>query len=168
MAGKPVARLGDPGSHGGNISTGSSPIFVNALPIALVGDIYSCPLHGNNPITTGAPHVFGLGKDVAHVGSLTACGATITAGSPDTFVGDAGGSGVSNIFRKLLQEKTFVEFQLLNDREESIPNEYYELTLPDGAVITGALDGNGFVHVSNVPRGSCSIKFPKLEDTEHL
>ncbi|MFJ7281345.1 PAAR domain-containing protein [Pseudomonas sp. NPDC099000] len=72
MAGKPVARLGDPGSHGGNISTGSSPIFVNTLPIALVGDIYSCPLHGSNPITTGAPHVFGLGKDVAHVGSLTA------------------------------------------------------------------------------------------------
>lgn len=168
MAGKPVARLGDPGSHGGNISTGSSPIFVNTLPIALVGDIYSCPLHGSNPITTGAPHVFGLGKDVAHVGSLTACGATITAGSPDTFVGDAGGSGVSNIFRKLLQEKTFVEFQLLNDREEPIPNESYELTLPDGAVITGVLDENGFVHVPNVPRGSCSIKFPKLEDTEHL
>jgi uncharacterized Zn-binding protein involved in type VI secretion len=67
MAGKPVARLGDPGSHGGNISTGSSPIFVNSMPVALVGDIYSCPIHGSNPITTGAPHVFGLGKDVAHV-----------------------------------------------------------------------------------------------------
>lgn len=62
MAGKPVARLGDPGSHGGSISTGSSPIFVNSLPIALVGDTYACPLHGSNPITTGAPHVFGLEK----------------------------------------------------------------------------------------------------------
>ncbi|WP_145250017.1 PAAR domain-containing protein [Pseudomonas sp. SJZ131] len=47
MAGKPVARLGDPGSHGGKISTGSSPIFVNALPVALVGDTYSCPIHGS-------------------------------------------------------------------------------------------------------------------------
>jgi hypothetical protein len=28
----------------------------------------------------------------------------------------------SSVFRKLLQEKTFVEFQLLNDREEPIPN----------------------------------------------
>ena len=63
-------------------------------------------------------------------------------------------------FRKLLQEKTFVEFQLLNDREEPIPNDAYKLTLPDGAVITGVLDENGFVYVANVPRGSCSIKFP--------
>ncbi|MBK5373401.1 PAAR domain-containing protein [Pseudomonas sp. TH43] len=63
MAGKPVARLGDPGSHDENITTGSSPIFVNSMPVALVGDIYSCPIHGSNPITTGAPHVFGLGKD---------------------------------------------------------------------------------------------------------
>lgn len=168
MAGKPVARLGDPGSHGGSITTGSSPVYVNSLPVACVGDTYSCPVHGANPITTGAPHVFGLGKYVAHVGSQTACGATITAGSPDTLVGNAGSSGASSVFRKLLQEKTFVEFQLLNDREEPIPNEAYELTLPDGAVITGVLDENGFVHVANVPRGSCSIKFPKLEDMEHL
>lgn len=62
MAGKPVARLGDPGSHGGNISTGSSPIFVNSMPVALVGDIYSCPLHGSNPITTGAPMFSVWGK----------------------------------------------------------------------------------------------------------
>lgn len=168
MAGKPVARLGDPGSHGGNITTGSSPIFINTLPVALVGDVYSCPIHGSNPITTGAPHVFGLGKDVAHVGSLTACGATITAGSPDTFVGNSGSSGVSSFFSQFLKEKTFVEFQLLNEREEPIANEEYLLTLPDGAVITGVLDGNGFVHVANVPRGSCSIKFPKLEDSEYL
>lgn len=59
MAGKPVARLGDPGSHGGNISTGSSPIFVNSTPVALVGDIYSCPIHGSNPITTGTPMFLG-------------------------------------------------------------------------------------------------------------
>ncbi|PTS94277.1 PAAR domain-containing protein [Pseudomonas sp. HMWF006] len=168
MAGKPVARLGDPGSHGGNISTGSSPIFVNSMPVALVGDIYSCPLHGSNPITTGAPHVFGLGKDVAHVGSQTACGATITAGSPDTFVGQSGGGASTSFFSQFLKEKTFVEFQLLNEKDEPIANEAYELTLPDGTLMTGVLDENGFVHVANIPRGSCSIKFPKLEDTEHL
>ena len=168
MAGKPVARLGDPGSHGGNITTGSSPIFVNSMPVALVGDTYSCPVHGSNPITTGAPHVFGLGKDVAHVGSQTACGATIIAGSPDTFVGESGGGAPTSFFSQFLKEKTFVEFQLLNDRDEPVANEAYELTLPDGTLMTGVLDENGFVHVANIPRGSCSIKFPKLEDTEHL
>lgn len=62
MAGKPVARLGDPGSHGGNIITGSSPIFVNSMPVVLVGDTYACPVHGSNPITTGAPHVSDWGR----------------------------------------------------------------------------------------------------------
>jgi hypothetical protein len=57
---------------------------------------------------------------------------------------------------------------LLNERDEPIAYEAYELTLPDGALMTGVLDENGFVHVANIPRGSCSIKFPKLEDTEHL
>ena len=168
MAGKPVARLGDPGSHGGSISTGSSPIYVNSLPVACVGDLYACPIHGPNPITSGAPHAFGLGKDVAHVGSQTACGASITAGSPDTFVGSASASPVSNVFSELLKEKTFVEFQLLNDLEQPIANEKFVLTLPDGKIINGVLDGEGRVHVADVPRGSCSIKFPDLEDTEHL
>jgi len=138
------------------------------MPVALVGDIYSCPIHGSNPITTGAPHVFGLGKEVAHVGSLTACGATITAGSPDTFVGESGGGAPISFFSEFLKEKTFVEFQLLNEIGEPIANEAYELTLPDGTLLTGLLDENGFVHVANVPRGNCSIKFPKLEGTEHL
>ncbi|MDR2819009.1 MAG: PAAR domain-containing protein [Desulfovibrio sp.] len=86
MAGKPVARLGDAGSHGGVITTGSRKIFVNDKPMARVGDTYDCPKHGPNPIVTGANHVFGQEKLVAHVGSKTACGAIIVEGSPDVFV----------------------------------------------------------------------------------
>ena len=86
MSGKPVARVGDTGSHGGSITTGSNSFFVNSKPIARVGDIYDCPEHGPNPIVTGASHVFGQGYLVAHIGSKTACGAIIVSGSPDTFV----------------------------------------------------------------------------------
>jgi uncharacterized Zn-binding protein involved in type VI secretion len=93
MAAKPVARLGDTGSHGGEIISAASTIFVNNKPVARVGDMYACSKHGNNPIVTGAKSVFGQGKLVAHVGSKTACGATITSGSPDTFVDDMGGAG---------------------------------------------------------------------------
>ena len=49
MSEKPVARVGDTGSHGGSITTGSNSIFVNSKPIARVGDIYNCPEHGPNP-----------------------------------------------------------------------------------------------------------------------
>lgn len=86
MAGKPIARVGDTGSHGGSIISGDDSIFVNGRPVARVGDMYACPEHGTNPIITGAFSVFGKGQLVAHVGSMTSCGANITSGSPDTFV----------------------------------------------------------------------------------
>ena len=86
MSGKPVARVGDTGSHGGTIIDGSPIIRANNRPIALVGSIYNCPVHGPNPIVTGAPYVFGNDVLVAHVGSKTACGAEITSGSPDVFI----------------------------------------------------------------------------------
>ena len=86
MSRKPVARVGDTGSHGGSIIDGSPIIRANNRPIALVGSIYNCPVHGPNPIVTGAPYVFGNDVLVAHVGSKTACGAEITSGSPDVFI----------------------------------------------------------------------------------
>ena len=86
MSGKPVARVGDTGSHGGTIINGSPTIRANNRPIALVGSTYSCPVHGPNPIVTGAQSVFGNDFLVAHVGSKTACGAEITSGSPDVFI----------------------------------------------------------------------------------
>ena len=89
MANKGVARLGDPGSHGGMIITGANSISVNGRQMARVGDTYACPIHGNNPIASGVQNFLGEGKLVAHVGSLTACGAVIISGSPDTFVDDS-------------------------------------------------------------------------------
>ena len=41
MAKTPVARVGDTGSHGGTITTGSSIFLDKDNPIARVGDIYS-------------------------------------------------------------------------------------------------------------------------------
>jgi uncharacterized Zn-binding protein involved in type VI secretion len=89
MAEKGVARLSDTGSHGGKIINGSNSIFVNGRPMARVGDLYACPIHGNNPIISGVTTIFGEGMLVAHVGSMTACGAVITSGSPDTVVDDS-------------------------------------------------------------------------------
>lgn len=83
MSEKPVARVGDTGSHSGSIIDGSPTVRANNRPIALVGSTYNCPVHGPNPIVTGAPYIFGNDVLVAHVGSKTACGAEITSGSPD-------------------------------------------------------------------------------------
>lgn len=79
-----IARIGDAGSHGGSIVTGSDDVLTNGIGTARVGDIYDCPLHGPNPIVTGSPDATANGQAVARVGDQTACGATIIAGSPDT------------------------------------------------------------------------------------
>ena len=109
MSGKPVARVGDSGSHGGAIIDGSLNIRANGHPIALVGSTYNCPVHGPNPIVTGAQSVFGNEFFVAHVGSKTACGAEITSGSPDVFINNdfTAGNSKNNIYI-MHQKKTYL------------------------------------------------------------
>lgn len=78
----PIARIGDKGSHGGEIITGSPNWTCNHSPIARVGDTYACPIHGANPIVTGSPDWKCNGSPIARVGSETQCGAMIISGSP--------------------------------------------------------------------------------------
>ena len=79
-----IIRIGDPGSHGGSVITGSPDTFANSRAVARVGDTYSCPIHGANPIASGSPDTFANGKAVARVGDTTACGAILQGGSPNT------------------------------------------------------------------------------------
>ncbi len=77
-----VARLGDPGSHGGSIVTASPDTDCDGIPVARLGDTYACPIHGPNPIVEGSPTTDVNSRNVARVGDATACGARIAAGSP--------------------------------------------------------------------------------------
>lgn len=81
-----IIRVGDTGSHGGSVTTGSPDTFANGLAVARVGDTYNCPIHGPNPITTGSPDATANGQAVARVGDTTACGATLQGGSANTEV----------------------------------------------------------------------------------
>ena len=84
---KSVARIGDTGSHGGAIVTGSPNVTVNGIPIARVGDTYLCSIHGPNPIVQGSLKTTANNLQIARIGDPTACGATIISGSPNTFDG---------------------------------------------------------------------------------
>lgn len=81
-----IARLGDPGSHGGNIITSASRSKAEGILIARIGDTYDCLLHGPNPIITGATRSKCEGPLIAFNGSLTACGASIIATATRTLV----------------------------------------------------------------------------------
>jgi uncharacterized Zn-binding protein involved in type VI secretion len=84
MSLQPVARIGDPGDHGGQIVSGASTTTVDGLAIARVGDLYDCPRpgHGVNPIVSGSAFYSVEGNQVARVTDRTACGAVIAGGSP--------------------------------------------------------------------------------------
>lgn len=83
----PVARIGDPISHGGAIAGGSQNVFCNSLNVARIGDPVACLIHGAQSIATGSGSVFCNGRGVARLGDLITCGATITGGSSNVYSG---------------------------------------------------------------------------------
>lgn len=83
MSLRPVARLGDPGSHGGVMSTGSATMTADGLPVCRVGDTYDCPQHGANTLIEGSAFFSDDGRPVSRIlEDRTACGAVILGGSP--------------------------------------------------------------------------------------
>lgn len=61
------------------------------LPIARVGDVHLCPIHGPNAIVNGGVATAD-GIPIARVGDMTGCGATITVGSS---MGTEGGAPIA-------------------------------------------------------------------------
>ncbi len=87
--GSPVARLGDPSDHGGEIIEGSDDVITNGLSTARIGDNHSCPIpgHGVTPMITGSDTVIVNGRGCCRVGDNAGCGAVIISGSPNVFAG---------------------------------------------------------------------------------
>ena len=88
----PVARVGDKSDHNGEIITGSPTWMDGGLPVARVGDIHRCPIHGDTPIMTGSYSDLEEGQAIAHVGSKVGCGAIIITGNPTFLIEPTGGA----------------------------------------------------------------------------
>jgi hypothetical protein len=61
------------------------------------------------------------------------------------------------------EEKSWIEIELVDQEGEPVPGEKYKITLPDGSVAEGTLDGNGFAHIDGIKQGTCKITFPELD-----
>ncbi|HVC62099.1 MAG TPA: hypothetical protein VND19_17265 [Acetobacteraceae bacterium] len=60
----------------------------------------------------------------------------------------------------------WIEIILVDEADQPVPWEEYEITLPDGSIVHGALDRQGFARVDSIAdAGMCRITFPRL-DTE--
>jgi len=62
------------------------------------------------------------------------------------------------------KEKTsWIEIELLDEEDNPVPGEKYEIELPDGTIAKGSLDGDGFARVDGVKPGECKVCFPELD-----
>jgi hypothetical protein len=68
--------------------------------------------------------------------------------------------------RVFVLAKVWVAFELLDDRDEPVPDEPYRLEAPDGTVHVGALDERGCARVGLNARGRCRLWFPNLDERD--
>lgn len=60
----------------------------------------------------------------------------------------------------------WIEIVLKDETGQPIANEPYEITLPDGKVSKGALDGAGRARLDGVTAGQCKVSFPQIDARE--
>ncbi|WP_371367238.1 PAAR domain-containing protein [Pseudomonas sp. QL9] len=77
--------LGDKTTHGGQVISASSTQQTCGKPVALVGDLVSCPIpgHGVNPIVEGCADWSENGRALVVNGCLCACGCQVISSAPD-------------------------------------------------------------------------------------
>ncbi len=62
----------------------------------------------------------------------------------------------------LLMFKDYIEIELKTSDGKPVPNEDYDLTLPDGSTKSGKLDADGRAKVADIPPGKVTVAFPKI------
>ena len=60
----------------------------------------------------------------------------------------------------LLEFKDWIEISLVDFSGNPVPDEDYNLYLPDGSEKSGKLDSEGLATVKDVPPGKFHVKFP--------
>jgi uncharacterized Zn-binding protein involved in type VI secretion len=77
---KKSACLGDPTSHGGKIITASSSYVLNGRKAAVLDDLVSCPIHGDNPLVEAGEGFTDEGRPLVASGCRSRCGAVVLPG----------------------------------------------------------------------------------------
>ncbi|MDR3097652.1 MAG: PAAR domain-containing protein [Paraburkholderia sp.] len=148
-------REGDTTSHGGKVLACTPTNKVEGRPLALLGDMVSCPKCGGVYPIVDVKNL-GMkfdGRPVASEGDKTACGASLIASqgiataSPTSGPGGSVGGG-----RNVMSETAATQsgphrgrFQVLDESTgQAIPNHPYKITSSTGQTITGKTDANGY------------------------
>lgn len=63
-------------------------------------------------------------------------------------------------------EKTWIEFRLVDEDGNPVPNVKYEVELPDGTTKSDSLDEQGVARFEDLDPGKCHISFPEIDANE--
>lgn len=61
-------------------------------------------------------------------------------------------------------ETTWIEIELVDANGEPAAGAHYQIETPDGAVIKGTLDQDGFAHREWIQPGTCKVTFPQFDE----
>ena len=146
-------REGDRTSHDGVVLSCSPNNMMDGKPMALLGDMVSCPrCSGVFPIVTAKPVGMTFdGRPPAMEGDKTACGATLIASQHNStadITGGAGkptGSAIAAYEKDLAASRFRGRFQVLDPASGSpVAGHPYTLRTSAGQVVSGVTDGNGY------------------------
>ncbi|AXF20571.1 hypothetical protein CUJ89_08795 [Burkholderia pyrrocinia] len=152
--GSAFIREGDTTDHGGRVLACTSTNIVFGKPLALEGDMVSCPKCGGVYPIVGVrvrSMTFG-GRAVATDGDRTACGARLIASQGMATVEPTSGAGASVGAGKSVLAQTAAQddgayrgrFQLVDDQTRTpLANHPYTVTSADGKTIQGTTDASG-------------------------
>ena len=59
--------------------------------------------------------------------------------------------------------KTWIDIELVGEDDLPVPGERYRITLSDGKLTEGRLDGKGSARVEGIDPGTCKVTFPDLD-----
>jgi len=63
------------------------------------------------------------------------------------------------------EKKSWIEIELLDEKNKPVLGEKYKITLPDGKTVAeGTLDEKGCARVDGIEPGSCKVTFPELDE----
>ena len=80
------------------------------------------------------------------------------AGSPSSPCGDAPATD-----QPISDKNHWIAIRLVDEEGDAVPGEDYRITLPDGTVIEGSLDGKGSAKITGIDPGNCQVTFPNLD-----
>ncbi|SHK16942.1 PAAR domain-containing protein [Paraburkholderia terricola] len=151
-----IIREGDSTSHGGRVLACTATNLVDGRPLALLGDMVSCPKCGGvYPIVDVKRMGMTFdGRPVAFEGDKTACGASLIAtqstatASPTSGPGGSAGGVKSEAYQPndaTSKASYRGRFQVLDDNtRQPVSGHPYTMTAADGRTVQGTTDSNGF------------------------